>query len=448
MAEKNTKPSKSRDIKAGSKVIKSAKKKPLNASKGMPSESQATSQTDKPLKPEGKETAPDYVIVRPPPTIDPHRSSEIFIIVVSVAVTILGIYAAWPLWSPYVADHFPGLEYKASVDPRVAGLVGRLDALEEQTSGSIVKSITISDMENERERLQGEVGQLLKRLDSIDKTIIGVKELVKAINDEGTIGETKRAIDQITQRLTELEREGFNFGKLNSRLDQLEIKSSQDSNDAVKKVVDTNKNITSLIGDLEGRVHSLEVTGHPTSTTRADAIAIMLAVNQLIKSNLMGKPLKKDMNVLFNLSKDHPDMLASLSILEKAAKIGAPSIAILRAEFEKISGSVVYAKNEDKENNWFESTKKRVLSLISIRKIDIASDEITVDAFVVQIEKYLSQGNLAAAIKMAGQIKGVSEPAVKIVAPWLEGAKNRLMVERAVASLHVYAMSLMTHGKK
>jgi hypothetical protein len=212
MAEKNTKSSKSQYIKPGSKVIKSAKEKLQGASKGTPAKTQTTSRLDVPPKPEGKETASDYAIVTPPPTIDPHRSSEAFIIVISVLIMFLGTYAAWPLWSPYVAEHFPALEYKAAVDSRVAGLVGRLDALEEQTSDGIAKSITISDMENERARIQGEVGQLLKRLDSIDKTIVGVKELVKAINDDGTIGESKRTIDQITQRLLKLEREGLILG--------------------------------------------------------------------------------------------------------------------------------------------------------------------------------------------------------------------------------------------
>jgi hypothetical protein len=122
-----------------------------------------------------------------------------------VAVIIIGAYAAWPLWSPYVAEQFPALEYKSAPDPRVASLVGRLDALEAETSGGVVKSTTISDMENERVRLQGEVGQLLKRLDSIEKTIVSVKQLVKAVNDDGTIGEPgTEAIDGFEGKIKEI----------------------------------------------------------------------------------------------------------------------------------------------------------------------------------------------------------------------------------------------------
>ena len=72
----------------------------------------------------------------------------------------------------------------------------------------------------------------------------------------------------------------------------------------------------------------------------------------------------------------------------------------------------------------------------------------TIESFVAQVERHLRQGDLTAAEKTANQIKDVSESAAKIVEPWLKGVKNRLMVERAVASLHVYAVSLIAHGKK
>jgi hypothetical protein len=447
MAKRKSKSPKLQNPKVASMVIKPSKVKHHDDAKGPPTSTQTTPPYDVPPKIDAKEAAPDYVIVTPPPPIDPHRGYGFLMIAVSVLVMVIGVYAAWPLWSPYVAEQFPALEYKLAVDPRVASLVGRLDALEAQTSGGIVKSTTISDMEMERVRLQGEVGQLLKRLDSIEETIVGVKQLVNAINDDATIGETKRAINQITQRLLELERGGSNVGELNSRLDRLETKSSQIASDTVNKVADKTQNITSLIGDLEGRVHSLEATGHSSSTTRADAAAIILAVNQLRKSNLTGDPFDRDTNALSALSKAHPDILAGLSILEKTAKSGAATITMLRAGFYKISGSIVNAENEGKENSWLGRTKKRIWSLISIRKTGTEIDEISIDAFVAQVEEHLRKGDLAAAVKIASQIEGVSELAAKKVEPWLKKAKNRLMVERAVASLHVYAVSLMAQGK-
>jgi hypothetical protein len=448
MSENNIKSPKPQFLKAGDRVVKPAKAKLSDTPKGTRAKAHSTKPHEGPLKPGVKKAASDYVIVTPPLTIDPHRGSNILFFVVSIVVLVIGVYAAWPVWSPYVAEQFPALEYKSAVDPRVASLVGRLDALEAQTNSVMAKSATISDMENERARLQGKVGQLLKRLDSIEKTIVGVKVLVKAINDDGTIGETKRALDQITRRLAELERGGLDFGDLNNRLNLLETKSTQGPYSTIDKMTDTNEKITSLIGGLEGRIHSLEVTGHSSSTTRANSAAIILAVNQIRKSYLTGKPFNKDIDVLVALSKDHPDILAGLSILEKPAKRGVATIAILRAEFYKRSSTIINVRNESLENNWLKSTKNRLWALISIRKTSIELNEVSVDSFVAQIEKHLLHGRLVEAVQIASKIKSISEPAAKTVEPWLKAAKNRLVVERAIASIHVYAVSLMGHGKK
>ena len=327
-------------------------------------------------------------------------------------------------------------------------MVGRLDALEAQTSGGVVKSTTISDMEKERIRLQGEVGQLLKRLNSIEKTIGGVKQLVKATNYDATTGETKRAIDQITQRLSELEKGGDNFGVLTNRLNQLETMSALGSGETEKRVTDSTKKMNSLIGQLEGRVHTLEESGQISEGANSDAAAIILAVSQLRKSNVTGEPFDKDTDVLIALAKDHPDMLAALSILEKTAKSGAPTIITLRAEFSNIASDVVSVGNASSGNNWLDGIKKRVLALVSIRKTGVELDDVSVDALVAQTEEHLRQGDLTAAVKIINQLKAVSKSAAETAEPWLKRAKNRLMVERAVASLHVYAVSLVALRKK
>ena len=448
MAEKNSKTSKAQSSKAVSKDAKVVKAKPSDKVKSTADKTKSPHASTSSVKPDVKDQLADYVVVTPPPTIDPLHGSGISITILSAAIVAISAYASWPVWSPYVAEQLPVLEYKPTVDPRVAGLVGRLDALEAQTSGGVVKSTTISDMEKERVRLQGEVGQLLKRLNSIEKTIGGVKQLVKATNYDATTGETKRAIDQITQRLSELEKGGDNFGVLTNRLNQLETMSALGSGETEKRVTDSTKKMNSLIGELEGRVHTLEESGQISEGANSDGAAIILAVSQLRKSNVTGEPFDKDTDVLIALAKDHPDMLAALSILEKTAKSGAPTIITLRAEFSKIASDVVRIGNASSGNNWLDGVKKRVLALVSIRKIGAELDDVSVDALVAQTEEHLRQGDLTAAVKIINQLKAVSKSAAETAEPWLKRAKNRLMVERAVASLHVYAVSLVALRKK
>ena len=448
MAEKNSKKSKAQSSKAASKDAKAVKAKPSDKVKATEDRAKVLHASASSVKLDVNVPLDDYVVVTPPPTIDTHHGSGVLSAILSAAVIAIGGYTSWPMWSPYVAEQFPVLEYKPTVDPRVAGLVRRLDALEAQTSGGVVKSMAISDMKIERIRLQGEVGQLLKRLNSIEKTIGDVKKLVNATNGDATMGKTKLAIDQIAQRLSELEKSGDNFGVLTNRLNQLETISVQGSGDDEKRVTNSTKKINSLIGELEDRVHTLEESGQISEGANSDAAAIILAVSQLRKSNVTGESFDKDTDVLIALAEAHPDMLAALSILKKTAKLGAATIITLRAEFSKIASDVVRLGNVSSGNSWLDGVKKRILALVSIRKTGAELDDVSVDALVAQAEEHLRQGDLTAAVKIINQLKVVSKPAAKTAEPWLKRAKNRLMVERAVASLHVYAVSLVALSEK
>ena len=224
--------------------------------------------------------------------------------------------------------------------------------------------------------------------------------------------------------------------------------SVQDSGKAEKQVTNSAKKINSLIGELEGRVHTLEESGQISEGANSDAAAIILAVSQLRKSNVTGESFDKDTDVLIALAEAHPDMLAALSILKKTAKLGAATIITLRAEFSKIASDVVRLGNVSSGNSWLDGVKKRILALVSIRKTGAELDDVSVDALVAQAEEHLRQGDLTAAVKIINQLKVVSKQAAKTAEPWLKRAKNRLMVERAVASLHVYAVSLVALRKK
>ncbi|NQV98910.1 MAG: hypothetical protein HQ483_04380 [Rhodospirillales bacterium] len=398
---------------------------------------------------ESVEPAVDYEVVTPPPTVDPRRGGGFIIFVLFIAVLGFGTYATWPLWSPYVAPRFPALEFKPAVDPLLSGLAGRLEALEAQSSGQTAQTATINDMEKERARLQHEVGQLLQRLESIEKTISGVKEMVVATGVKTSEDDTQRVLEEITARLAELEKTGDHLGTLNERVDQLETETAKGSNAAVEQVSQAKTQLNSMIGKLEDRLTTLEATGVDNSTSQ-NAAAIILAVSQLRKSAISGEPFDKDADALQVLAKDHLEMQAALSVLQNSAKTGTATIDQLRSQFASLASKIVRADNLDAGNSWFESAKNRVQSLVSIRKLGSTStstDQLTVDSVVVLTEDHLRKGDIAAAVKVIEELKRLSLPAFAVAEPWLAVAKSRLITERAVASLHVYAVALIASDK-
>ncbi len=80
-------------------------------------------------------------------------------------------------------------------------------------------------------------------------------------------------------------------------------------------------------------------------------------------------------------------------------------------------------------------------------KDDTKGEGASIDAIVASAENRLKAGDLKGAVKIL-QGLGASSKAAKKAAPWLADAKNRIIAERAVATLHVHSVSLLIPAKK
>ena len=130
-------------------------------------------------------------------------------------------------------------------------------------------------------------------------------------------------------------------------------------------------------------------------------------------------------------------------VLGKHAASGVATLVDLRERFSRTAGSIVSAASEVKGQGWIENATNRLRSLVSIRKIDGTASEKTVDSYVLRAEDSLNAGDLDGAITALEGLSDVSEHALNAASKWLESAKARQSAERAVSSLHVYAVSLI-----
>ena len=88
----------------------------------------------------------------------------------------------------------------------------------------------------------------------------------------------------------------------------------------------------------------------------------------------------------------------------------------------------------------------RVSSLITWRRVGDDGKGDAVDRIVARAEARLKAGDLTGAVKAVENLAADKKAAAAAEA-WLADAKGRLIAERAVASLHVHAVSLLTPAK-
>jgi hypothetical protein len=84
--------------------------------------------------------------------------------------------------------------------------------------------------------------------------------------------------------------------------------------------------------------------------------------------------------------------------------------------------------------------------LITWRRVGDGAKGSTVDRIVASAEARLKAGDLAGAVKALDGLTS-NKNAAAAAEPWLADAKARVTAERAVVSLHVHAVSLLTPAK-
>ncbi len=387
----------------------------------------------------------------PPPPARPQAKSGGFTAFLAAVVVGAGLGAggffSWPLWSDYVTDYIPpALLPGASEQPTVAGLADRIEALETQARHRIGEDKALARLESERTRLRDELTGLMARLESVEGAVGAVKQIVDATNSTAP-AEASGTLKLLSDRLTQLEEEGGSLDDLRRRISQLEVGTASSKGRAASQAVEIERRLSSAVAEIESRLADLERQPPTSVGSASEAPATVLAVSQLRKTVEAGRPFAEDLAALSAISDDDPAMRAATALLKRYAEAGAPTLAALRDRFQRIAGEIVRAAKALPENGWVERVANRIAGLVTLRRVDGGGEE-NVDSLVATAENRLAEGDLGAAIESIEKLNKHSGPATAVAAPWLADARARLDVERAMTSLHVYAVTLLAPVKE
>ncbi len=322
-----------------------------------------------------------------------------------VAVLAASGYMTWPLWSHIIDPYISGFQSQ-SQDTPAAGPPAEAPP-DNETSLQALKS--------ERQQMREELNRLMARMESIESSVEQVKKMIRAT--AGEVRETGKGSNllALSERLNDLEKSGETVKSLLHRMDQFEKDGGQ----------------LNAAGASDG----------------ASARALVLAVANLRQAISRDAPFEKSLETLKAVGGENPDIKTATALLAKTARTGIPTLSTLRDRFELLAGKIVSASKTLEESGWIERAANRVSSLVTWRRVDEKPDSTSIDAMVARAEARLREGDLQAAVK---SLEGLSAntKALAQAAPWLKDAKARVMAKRAVATLHVYAISLLAPVKE
>lgn len=338
------------------------------------------------------------------------------------------LYAAWPFWSPYVERYVQAIRPDVGPDPRIDELAGRVAALEgapaDQAAGDV-----LAELERTRADIGQQVAALLGRVDSLEKGLEGVRAMVKATALPGQAADARKSLDELTERIARLE-ESDAAARLQAGLENLDAETDR---------------LSLSVADVVRRMEGLEEERSLAAGASASVRALVLAAGQLREALRTSAPFEDELAALGKTVGDEPDLVQLIAELTPHAATGIPVLATLNDRFQAAARQAVAAGRQAEGDGWLAAAANRLASLVTVRRTEVVEGEDTVDAAIARAEAAMRGGDLVAAVRA---VEGLEGGAAGAMADWLAQARARILAERAMAVLHVHAVSLIAPAGK
>jgi DNA-binding ferritin-like protein len=390
-------------------------------------------------KPKSSAKAEAPAAFMPPPARTASAARVLAWLTLAIGVCVGTAAFTWPQWSPYLVKVFPHLATADAGAPVIDELAGRVQALEQEKTG------TLHQLEQERARFQDELKTLMARLAEVEQAVAEARNLVKAAEAPASTAAAAESLKVLSERLAELEGGGGQVGALAARIEEIE-KAKTDAGQGTAPAAGPDPKVTAALDAMAERLKRLEqeTDGKAADFDGAAARAIVLATAQLRDAVREGTPFTADLEALKALAAGRPAITQILQTLTPHADLGVSTLAVLRTRFATLAGPIVNAAGAAEGDGWFAEAAARLASLVTIRRVGNTAPDDSIDALVSRVDALLSAGDLRSAVEALMLLKG--KPA-EVVAPWLRSAEARLAAEKAVANLHVHALSLIAPAK-
>lgn len=195
--------------------------------------------------------------------------------------------------------------------------------------------------------------------------------------------------------------------------------------------------------ELSARLSTMEEEVRATAGLRVESRgqAIAMAVTILRDALQRGGPFVIALNQLERSNDNDPLITEQINILKPLAEQGAPTVERLRQSFPAMAQEAVLAATDDHSGSVLDATWANIKKLVPVRRVDAAGEE-SLEGRLVLAEKSLEQDDLDGAIAALEGIEGTHASAA--VADWLAAARNRQILNGAIATLSSHAIGLLT----
>jgi len=344
------------------------------------------------------------------------------------------VFATRATWLPELAKVIADQQPDPLADPRFAGVTTRLAALEQ---GEDFKKL-----EEQRQKLNQQVDALVKRLAGMESELKGLRGMVDASQPPKEATDAVQSLERLSGRLARLEQS-------RAEVDVL-----------LRRMAESERTLPAKQGPKTAAEKGGEKIKSADAMPSAGDTSLIGAVSRLNKVLSGDGSFAKELAAVAALAGTDPDMKRQIAILEPFAAGGIPDLGQLRRRFTEQSTAIISAAHISAAmgdapkagdgggfGGLWRKMRVKMESWVSVRRSDGTSGGPKSRNSAVLVDNAgtaLAAGDLAAAVET---VEGLSGAGAEAAAPWLKLARARLAADRAVAALHLFAISRLVPEK-
>ncbi len=362
----------------------------------------------------------------------------IFWIVIILAAIGGGLFASQPYWTPYAQSYIRSMQGDPFEDPRLTGLSDRLAAVEGLAQSNRESGDVLQGLEAARAQSGEAVQALLARVGELEQALEETRESVAAAQtppppepepQPQQTGEADRSVQELSDRI--------------ARLEAAELPSIDPAE--LERLSAENVRLSEALAEVSRQVGSLEEAARTTGAGAEKMQAMLVAIAPLRDVLRTSEPFAEELEALSSVAGEHPELAEVVGMLQPYAGTGIPTLTTVRTRFDATAREVAKAARPVEDDGWVGSVLNRLSSLVTVRRTGEDAVEGSADAALDQAEAALAAGELATAIKA---VESLGSAAAEAARPWLDDARARAAAERALATLHIHTVSLLSPAGK
>ncbi len=325
-----------------------------------------------------------------------------------VAAATIAAYPTWRVWFPPPAN------------PAAAGIERRIAALETAVSQPGLPARIPADVDARLDRLEAAVGQARSATPAAPSDL---PDQVAALRAD--LQSAKAAVAQIDARMGADD-------KARAAVDARLTAAGQ----AAERI----GALAEQIAGVQDRLAKLE-QGQQAGAEELRRAALALAVAQVAEPARAGQAFDQPLQALALLA--GPDLKPTLAALQPGAKAGVPTAEQLTRSFPAAARAAVQAETASGAAGWLGRVDRFVTGLVTVRRTDPDAPAASLDAKLAAAEQHLADRDLPAAAAALSELPPRADAALK---PWLDQARARVALDRALSQLTEQALGSLARG--